>query len=241
MNYEVFIEGENITLCIPNDYAINNDGWAQWFNDIQSMQATEHAVFPNYVLSQRERLNNLAADSSKIVLLICDQQAEHAYGVLSLQNIDMRSRIAEVAITMSKKARTELNRFASLEAMGRISQHGIDELGLRKVIAGQAAHLLVKWNKYMELIGFETEGVLRASFVRGHTIADSFSIALHREKLETLQAKRSGSIWPGNEEISRLLKIQPALSHAEKVSQTLQELASQHFSYLYDLSEEEDV
>lgn len=44
----------------------------------------------------------------------------------------MRSRIAEVAITMSKKARTELNRFAALEAMGRISQHGIDELGLRK-------------------------------------------------------------------------------------------------------------
>jgi hypothetical protein len=39
--------------------------------------------------------------------------------------------------------------------MGRISQHGIDELGLRKVIAGQAAHLLVKWNKHMELIGFE--------------------------------------------------------------------------------------
>ena len=33
---------------------------------------------------------------------------------------------------MSKKARTELNRFAALEAMGRISQHGIDELGLRK-------------------------------------------------------------------------------------------------------------
>jgi hypothetical protein len=121
--------------------------------------------------------------------------------------------------------------------MGRISQHGIDELGLRKVIAGQAAHLLVNWNKHMELNGFETEGVLRASFVRGHTIADSFSIALHREKLETLQAKRSGSIWPGNEEISGPLKIQPALSHAEKVNQTLQELASQHFRYLYDSTE----
>ena len=90
-----------------------------------------------------------------------------------LQNIDMKSRIAEVAITMSKKAGAGLNRFAALEAMGRISQHGIDELGLRKVIAGRQL-ICVKWNKYMELIGFETEGVLRASFVRGHTMADSF-------------------------------------------------------------------
>ena len=241
MNYDVFIEGENISLCIPSEYAIDNDGWAKWFNDIKSMQATEHAVFPNYILSQKERLNNLASDPSKIVLLICDRQAKRAYGVLSLQNIDMKSRIAEVAITMSKKAGAGLNRFAALEAMGRISQHGTDELGLRKVIAGQAAHLLVKWNKYMELIGFETEGVLRASFVRGHTIADSFSIALHSKKLEILQAKRGGSIWPGNKEINRLLKIQPARSHAEKVDQTLQELAAEHFRYLYDSIEDKNV
>ena len=52
-DYETFIEGEQINLCIPNKSAIEQDRWHSWFNNISEMQNTEHAIFPNSFLQTK--------------------------------------------------------------------------------------------------------------------------------------------------------------------------------------------
>ena len=113
--YEVFLEGELVDLCIPNLIAINEDGWAEWFNNIDQLQATGHGIYPNYKSSQHQILDSLGNDRTKIVLLICHKTTQRAFGVVSLQNISMRSRSAEIAINASSKDKTSV--FKNTEEM----------------------------------------------------------------------------------------------------------------------------
>ena len=62
--YEVFLEGELVDLCIPSLTAIYEDGWAEWFNNIEQLQATRHGIYPNYRSSQHQILDSLVANRS---------------------------------------------------------------------------------------------------------------------------------------------------------------------------------
>lgn len=229
-SYIPFIKGELVSLCVPDERAIDVDGWAEWFNATARLGATRHGIFPNTRVQQKARLANMP--SNELSLIICDAQANTAFGVISLQLIDLVKREAEVSLTVGQHEDKRLPRFAALEAMARITAHGFDELGLMRITAGQAAHLLVKWNKHMEMVGYRTEGVLRDAFQRGHLRADVFRIAARYENYLALKEFRNGCIWPGQDAIQKLSEQQPDPSFAEKVSRAIQDLEDQHFDYL---------
>lgn len=229
-NYTPFIQGELISLCLPSARAIDVDGWAEWFNDTEHLGATRHGIFPNNRSRQHARVSDMPEND--ISLLLCDADAETAFGVLSLQNIDLVRREAEISLTVGRHKTKRLPRFATLEGMARLTEHGFKELGLLRVTAGQAAHLLVKWNRQMEMIGYRTEGVLRGAFQRGHTRADVFRIAARYDSYMDLTKVRKGGLWPGVDTIAKISDRQPKLSFAEKVSNVILELEAEHFSYL---------
>jgi len=241
MNYEVFIEGENITLCIPNEYAITNDGWASWFNETERLNATGHGVFPNFRESQRERLISLAIDDANISLLVCNLSAEQAFGIVSLQNIDFRARSCDIAFNLNAAARKGLPELAALEVMALASEHGFNYLGVDRIFAGQVADVLANWNKRCEVVGYQTEGVLRRAFRKGHRVSDVFQNVMHHEVFLKLSAHRGGQLWPGNEEVKRLLSLQPKISAAQKLDEALHEIEMTAYSYLYDAIEEKNV
>jgi len=230
--YEKFIIGENVNLCIPNTFAITEDGWSKWFNKVNALQSTQHGVFPNHQSSQLKLLESLKEDKTKIVLLICDKKFNRAFGVISLQNIDFQKKSAEVAINIGSNDKCTFNPLSSLEAMALITSHGFKEVGLERIYAGQAYPSLSLWNKHLELIGFKTEGFESNSFVRGHDIQDTVLIAIHYNFYRKIINKR-GSLWRSNEHIKNLIKLQPKKSFAEKLKIATKDLDQKHFEYLF--------
>ena len=233
MNYEVFIKGENVSLCVPNEYAIDIDGWASWFNETNRLHATGHGVFPNFAENQRKRLNSLINDDANISLLVCNLSAEQAFGVVSLQSIDYRARSCDIGFNLNAAARKGLPELAALEVMALASEHGFNYLGVERIFAGQVSDVLANWNKRCEVVGYQTEGVLRKAFRKGHKVSDVFQNVIHYEIFLKLSAHRGGRLWPGNKEIERLLSLQPELSAAQKLDRSLHEIENTAYEYLY--------
>lgn len=231
--YEVFIEGELIDLCIPSVTAINEDGWAEWFNNIDELQASGHGIFPNHTSSQHKILESLFNDQTRIVLLICQKISQKAFGVVSLQNINFQSRSAEIAINASGKDKTSAHPLSTLEAMALITQHGFEQLGLNRVYGGQAFPILENWNKAIELIGFRTEGITRNSFVRGHNVFDTALISCSYENYVNL-SKMRGTLWGSSKIIRKAMRRQPKVSFTHLISDQLKKLESDYFRFLSD-------
>jgi RimJ/RimL family protein N-acetyltransferase len=231
--YFPFIEGELIDLCIPNEKAIWDDAWADWFNNTSELQATQHGIFPNYRSTQESILSSLATDRSKIVLLICAKNSHIAIGVVSLQNINFQSKSAEIAINTSSPNKRNAHPFFSLEAMALIAQHGFEEVGLTRISGGQVYPALKSWNKMIELIGFKSEGVLKKSFVRGQKIQDIVCIScLHNDYLAIKKIR--GSLWGSYNLIKGTMKRQPKIPFADVLSNKLVELEKDHFRFLFE-------
>ena len=230
--YELFLRGELIDLCIPSDIAIEEDGWAEWFNNTELLEATQHGIYPNYRSSQFKILESLATDRSKIVLLICEKVNRRAIGVVSLQNINLQNRSAEIAINSSSKSNNPVHPLSTLEAMSLITQHGFDQIGLNRIYGGQAFPLLENWNKAIELIGYRTEGIMRNSFVRGHNISDTALISCSYKNYIKIKKLR-GSLWGSSKEIRRTMKRQPHKSFTNLLSDQMKSLENDYFQFLF--------
>ncbi len=230
--YESFLKGELIDLRIPNYLAIEEDGWAEWFNNIELLQATGHGVFPNDRSSQHKILEDLPNDRSKIVLLICEKVSQRAFGVISLQNINLNNRSAEIAINVSSKNDNAIHPLSTLEAMALITQHGFEQLGLNRVYGGQAFPLLESWNKALELIGYRTDGITRNSFVRGHSSFDTALISCSYKHFTSIKKIR-GSLWGSSKEIRNAMRKQPKTSYTNLLSDHLKSLEDDYFKFLF--------
>ena len=232
MRYQFFIKGELIDLCIPSKLAIEKDGWADWFNDIEKLQATEHGIYPNYIAAQQNILDSLASDRSKIVLLVCEKVGNKAIGVISLQNINLQNNSAEIALNVSSKNKSTINPLAALEAMALITQHGFDQLGLIRIYASQAFPLLKNWNKGLETIGYRSEGILKNSFIRGHSVYDTVAISCLYENYIKLKNLR-GTLWGSAKIIRKTMKKQPKHSFANVISDHLKVNEEKYFEFLF--------
>lgn len=231
--YFPFIHGEFVDLCIPNEKAISEDGWTDWFNNISELQATQHGIFPNHRFTQESILNSLGNDRSKIVLLICEKNSRIAVGVVSLQNINFQSNSAEIAINVSSQNKSNPHPFFKLEAMALIAQHGFEEVGLTRIYGGQVYPALRSWNKMIELIGFKSEGVLKKSFKRGQKIQDIVCISCLYSDYLALKEIR-GSLWGSYKIIKHTMKRQPKVPFADVLCDKLVNLEKDHFSFLFE-------
>ena len=227
-----FISGELIDLCVPNELAITEDGWAEWFNNIDNLSATQHGVFPNHRSTQYNILNSLAADRTKIVLLVCNKASNTAVGVISLQNINFQQRSAEITINIAANGEDFISPLVSLEAMALITQHGFEVAGLRRIYGGQAYPYLASWNKYLELIGYKSEGITRASFIKGQSVQDTLLIACHYDHYLKIKSFR-GSLWGSAQVIRQLMKKQPKISFAQQLNKKSAELEEKYFEFLF--------
>lgn len=229
--YKVFIEGELINLCIPDEEAIEVDGWADWFNDVKRLGNTGHGVFPNFPETQRKILEGIR-NREKVALLICEKTNNRAFGIISLQSINLINKTAEIALLVNNKSPSLKSSFAAIEAMALIAEHGFSIMGLDRIYAGQAYPNLSGWNKLLEVIGFKTEGLSRKSFKRGHEVSDTVLIACLYEDFLRLKDIR-GSLWGNLSMIKKSLKAQPKKSFAQKLDEVMLEIEKDHFSFIF--------
>ena len=116
--------------------------------------------------------------------------------------------------------------------MALITQHGFDQLGLIRIYAAQAFPLLKNWNKGLETIGYRSEGILKNSFIRGHSIHDTVAISCLYENFIKLKKIR-GSLWGSTKIIKKTMKKQPKYSFANVISDHLKANEEKYFEFLF--------
>lgn len=205
-----FYSGENINLVIPTKEHVESSSWTDWFNNQQTTAHTTHGIFANLVENQFKFFESLTTGDRLVLLIENPAHPMNPIGVVSLSSIDLRKQTAAIAIIMDTQSSVPHSPLSSLEAMAAMTEHGFQNIGLRRIDAGQVFPALEKWNRLLELLGYRTEGFKRQAFRRGHDIQDEVVMgALYQDFLE-LKSRRNNVFWPGNRtitsEISKLPK-----------------------------------
>ena len=159
--FEIFIEGESIDLCVATEKIAFESDWYKWFNDKTINKNLEQGLFPNTRETQRDFFISETNSGKRLILLIVTKGAE-LKGVISLSNINFFSRTAEIALVIDGKIDRKESKLAALEAIALITQHGFDTMGLNR-ISGLQNRALGFWQRHMELIGYRIEGAHRNS------------------------------------------------------------------------------
>lgn len=217
--YSVFIEGETVDLCVPSEAAIE-DGWADWFNDARTTRWLSQGIYPNHVEDQRSFLDSIRK-RDRFAVLICGKGGGPLYGIISLSAIDWVARSAQISLVVGKPPPGR--QLIQLEAMARVTEHAFQRMGLDRVWAGQAHPGLARWNRWLEHLGYFTDGVLRRGFVKGReTVDNAVMIGCLVEDYEALKARRGGQFWPGNDVMLRLVKAMPKHGFAGRLAEFLE-------------------
>jgi RimJ/RimL family protein N-acetyltransferase len=238
--YSVFIPGETIDLCVPSIVAVERDGWSDWFNDSETTTSLDQGIWPITLEQQRDFYHSLAADRSRLVLLICGKPGQNAparaRGVVSLSHINLQRRSAEIALVLPNRgerpAKGALPPLRGLEAMALLTQHGFERLGLERIGAGQVFPFQRGFNRKLELLGYRTEGVLRHAFAKGRKHYDVFKIGCLYERYARIAELRGGRLWPGNAAMHDLIKALPKASFGDLVKENLDGLEQRYFDSL---------
>ena len=65
-NFDVFLSGETIDLCVPADDVWTLGPWYHWFNKPEIEKYLVHGVYPNTRKSQKTYLEALDSNPSRI-------------------------------------------------------------------------------------------------------------------------------------------------------------------------------
>lgn len=226
---DVFLAGETVDLIVPDEQAVEADGWHSWFND---PGVTRHLVnmglFPTSRAEQRERLAGLRQGGrDSLVLLVLPKGGQRAIGVTHLKGIDFITRQAHFGLIMGSGERTASAVFEGLETKALMVQHAFDTLGLERVWGEQCVELEA-WQRYQALFGFLPEGIHRGAFRKGQKRSDTMTSACLVEDYLRIKALRGGAYWPGKKALLELMRALPKDSVVDAVDTAIRRATARH-------------
>jgi len=227
--YEVFLAGELIDLVIPNEHAIEVDGWHRWFNDATVTPNIRQGGFPNTREQQYEFLRELRQSRTRLALLIRPKGEHFVVGVASLSNISYQSRQADFAMVIGRRTPDFRGTFYGMEAKCLLTEHGFETLGLERINSGQSSRLK-DWQRWQILFGYKIEGIRRKAFRKGQHSLDVVLSSCLFDDYVSLKAMRGGRLWPGHGNIMQLIRDLPKESLEEKVNAALREIVDTHYA-----------
>lgn len=229
MKLDVLIKGEAIDLCIPTNEFAKNHHWYSWFNDLSITRYLHHGQLPN---TPDRQVNFLEKSRDNLVLLISDRR--DYIGVVSLSQIDLVRRQAELGIVVNKDKTKTYSPLIPLEAVARIVQYGFDVLGLERVHAGQHVQLF-RWGQRLELLGFRFEGVRRRAFVKGREVADVILISCLQNDFDTIIKKRKGKYWDSSKKMFQRIKKLPKITYFDRYMNFSNSVGDEYYKNILDL------
>lgn len=202
---DVFIEGENIDLCIPTREFAQKSSWYSWLNDPQLTRYLNYGAFPNTPEDQLEFFDN---ERKNRLLLVVSNKTQYV-GVISLSKINWASGEAgSMAMIIDKKLAGRMTPWISLEAIARITMHAMEAMGLNRINSGQ--HMdLVGWQNRKEVLGYRLEGIFQDGFVKGRETAAIMRSSILFEDYLRLKEIRGGEYWDGLDQMKRRIKNLP--------------------------------
>lgn len=173
-----FLDGNLVYLRLPDiERDVVNGDWYRWFNSDEITKYLYHGVYPNSLERQIEIVKSNLERGDTVLLSVIDRESEKLCGVVSLKDIDLINRVAEVTIVMS---RGDYVKNAPLEALALITQYGFEKLNLAKINGGH--HIgLWRWVNKVELLGYRLEGYIRDTHRRYGRVFDSVRVGVRAD------------------------------------------------------------
>jgi len=166
---EVFNALQEKSIFIKSNYKL-------WFNNPIVTKHNSHGVFP-YLPG--EDVKEMLQDKSKIIWSILTKiktvTAAHHIGNVSLQDIDLHNRSAEVAIIIGESE--YYGKGIASFAVEKICDHGFDNVGLNRIYGGTAATNF-GMQKVFEKLGFAKEATFNQAMFHQGQFIDVFGYGL---------------------------------------------------------------
>ncbi|PIY07970.1 MAG: hypothetical protein COZ18_14695 [Flexibacter sp. CG_4_10_14_3_um_filter_32_15] len=226
-----FIEGESVDLCIPDENFARNSTWYSWFNDFKVTRFLEQGIFPNTVDKQVEFYKDLDKNN-RLSLIISDKKCY--VGTVSLSNIDLYKRTADIAILLGETSTSSFSDVVALEAMALLTSHGFLRIGLVSIHAGQHAKL-IKWQRKLELLGYRADSFKQGEFKKGNEIADAVSISITKQDFELLLSKRDNRLWDSADKMRARLSNLPKEAFISKLKNFMINEGNSYYEEIYNL------
>jgi [ribosomal protein S5]-alanine N-acetyltransferase len=181
------LSSHSVYLRVIEEKDVTNGKWHHWFNDYKLTCYNSHGVYPINIEDQRRYFTDAQSDDRAISLSVCSLSDHEVIGTVSLLNIDLLNRKAEIACTIGKN----ITPTAGLEAIGLMIQHGMNRVNLNKICGG-AHDGLREWVKMLGCLGFTEEGILKQEALRNGEFSDVIKFGLLAEDYRNLHSVRDG-------------------------------------------------
>ena len=200
--------GETVDLSIPTaEFALNSD-WYSWFNREDLTKYLYWGNTKNTPELQLNYFNNLGKDRK---VFIIQTKKKKPCGVISFSKIDLKTKSADWAIVKDNKIEPDNKLISSLESVALLIEYGFEELGLKRINAGQHEDLK-GWQNRLELIGFKLEGIQENKYVYYNEVSDSHSICCQYDDYKKIKKFRGNKIWDGKIKMLDRIKKLPKKS-----------------------------
>ena len=231
-DYDIFIPGETIDLCVPSDDKWVLNQWFRWFNRQEITTYLSQGVYPNTLKSQKAFYDTLGNNDKRIVLLIKPKKYDGFVGVASLSSINLIHRQCDFAMVIGKKLATSNSLVFGLETKALMTQHAIEKIGLERINSFQIIEL-VKWQRWQILLGYQIEGLMRKKFRKGNKTYDLLMSSCLLEDYERIIKSRGGELWPGKLKFLELMKKLPKNTLIDEIMSWLPKKQKQYWSKVF--------
>ena len=174
---KIFLEGKTIYLRSIEESDLT-ENYQQWFNDVDVCQFNSHHRFPNYRQNMEDYYREVIRSHAHLVLAIVDKETDRHIGNISLQDIDLINRTAELAIIVGDKS--FWGRGVGKEAGHLIIHHGFSELNLNRIYCGTSKEN-IGMIKLAAALGMKEEGVSRQALYKHGVYHDSIHFGVLRD------------------------------------------------------------
>lgn len=227
---DIFIKGELIDLCLPNEEFALKSSWYRWFNNTKTTRFLEQGIFPNTPEMQLEFFNSLK-NQNRLSLIISDRK--NYLGTISLSSINLYKRTAEIALLFGEDSKEDNSDLFALESMALLTTHGFEKIGLKRISAGQ--HIkLIKWQRKLELLGYRLDGIRKLGFLKANEEADGVSISIVYSDYNKILINRQ-KLWDNAQEMRRRISNMPNIAFVTKMQEFLDIQGDDYYNRVFNL------
>ncbi len=154
-----FLKNKYVALKVLSESDVLQSEWISWLNDESLHTNNQQHRYPVSVDTQIEFVKNSHARGD-ILLGIIELSSENFCGVITLKNINLINRNAEIAGLQNSYTRNKPEIFIS--AWSLLLKHGFEQINLFKIYGG--AINFTNYDALRYLFNFQKEGI-RSSHV----------------------------------------------------------------------------
>lgn len=173
-----FLESKRIGLRQLSEVDIEG-GYRDWFNDPVVCKYNSHHKYPIGEDELREYVKALQGDRFLIVMAVVDKESKKHIGNISLQEIDLLNREAEIAFLFGEKE--YWGKGYATEAAEMMINHAFNELGLNRIYFG-TADSNIGMQRVGEKLKFCKVGVRREALFKNGMYHDIYDYDLLRKE-----------------------------------------------------------